>query len=189
MCTYAHMEANRSTTMESEAKIITSCPEPRADARTLTTAWSPDPPISADRMRELQEAAVLKHSLDKLAVQMYGNPALLPSASEPEPVQSAKQIRPKLKKSAVFTERERAILSIDEKLPMPDYCPQIDVVFRQNGLSALPERWPRRARSYAEAWESKDEQLKNLIGCERRNAWRKLKKSFADPVNTIDPLF
>jgi len=73
------------------------------------------------------------------------------------------------------TERERAILSLPKPgiMSMEEYCRAMDE------KSVFPEKWRRGGKpvTHCEAWDSKNERLRNVLECERRNVWNRMKKT------------
>lgn len=72
------------------------------------------------------------------------------------------------------TERERAILSLPHgRKLMREYCQSLDT----KGVP-FPEKWQKKGwpKNHVDAWDSKDDRLRNNLESERNNAWTRMKK-------------
>lgn len=66
--------------MESEAKTI-RIPEPRSDARTLTTDWTTEPESEEKHQADLKAEARRRQALDRLTVHVFGDDRSDPTAA------------------------------------------------------------------------------------------------------------
>jgi hypothetical protein len=125
-------------------------------------------------MKSLLGTAVPADFVDRLMTEISQENLradLVAALNPPAPVRLKKT---RTKRPWQPTDRERAILNLppSSQMKLEEYCKALD-----HAGVPFPEKWQKKGwpQSHREAWESKDDQLRDNIKSERRNVWNRLK--------------